>query len=53
VNNALALAVYERQKELNEIRQALGVPVQMSHDDLIKHLRALANQQSGASTGNG
>jgi hypothetical protein len=39
MTNPLGLAVYARQKELNEIRQALGLPVEMTHENLIRVAR--------------
>jgi DNA-directed RNA polymerase specialized sigma24 family protein len=44
VYDALGMAIYERQRELNEIRQALGVPIQTTHEDLVRTLRELRDR---------
>jgi hypothetical protein len=44
MTNPLGLAVYARQKELNEIRQALGLPVEMTHENLIRTLHELRDR---------
>lgn len=44
MNDAEGIAIYERQKELNEIREALGLPIEMTHDRLIATLRELRDK---------
>jgi hypothetical protein len=44
MSDALGIALYEQQKELNEIREALGLPIEVTHDLLIAILRELRDK---------
>jgi hypothetical protein len=43
MNQALGFAVMLRQKELNEIREAVDLPISTNHEELLIFLRQLKN----------
>lgn len=42
----LTLAVYKRQRDLNEIRDALCLPIHTTHDQLLAAIRAMISDKT-------